>query len=92
MTEVAKPAALAGRGGVWFRSGDTEQQPGAQLHLGVERPFRPSPRAHPGLLVADLDAAVGRLGALPGSRRRRTSTCLPAAASTSGTPSATAWS
>ena len=51
LTEVEKPAALAGRGGCWF-VGD-----GVQLHLGVERPFSPSPRAHVALLVSDLDEA-----------------------------------
>jgi catechol 2,3-dioxygenase-like lactoylglutathione lyase family enzyme len=55
MTEVAKPAELAARGGVWFRSGT------AELHLGVEADFRPAGKAHPALLVADLDAVAGRL-------------------------------
>jgi catechol 2,3-dioxygenase-like lactoylglutathione lyase family enzyme len=55
MTEVPKPPALAARGGAWFRSGDVE------LHLGIEPDFRPARKAHPGLLVADLDALVGRL-------------------------------
>jgi catechol 2,3-dioxygenase-like lactoylglutathione lyase family enzyme len=50
MSEVAKPAALAARGGVWFRSG------GAEIHCGVEADFRPARKAHPGLLTADLDA------------------------------------
>jgi catechol 2,3-dioxygenase-like lactoylglutathione lyase family enzyme len=73
MTEVAKPAALAARGGVWFRSG------GAELHLGVEADFRPARKAHPGLLVDDLPALAERLAAaghgvrwddlLPGHRR-----------------------
>ncbi len=55
MTEVPKPAALVGRGGVWFRSGT------AELHLGVEADFRPARKAHPGLLVEELDAIVARL-------------------------------
>lgn len=73
MAEVPKPAALAGRGGVWFRSG------GAELHLGVEDGFRPARKAHPGLLVDDLDGLAERLAAaghevgrddlLPGHRR-----------------------
>ena len=54
MTEVPKPAALAGRGGVWFRSGL------AELHLGVEADFRPAHKAHPGLLVADLPELLAR--------------------------------
>lgn len=73
LTEVAKPAALAARGGVWFRG------PGIELHIGVEDGFRPARKAHPGILVRDLDALAGRLraaghdvradGLLPGFRR-----------------------
>lgn len=55
MTEVPKPAALAGRGGCWFTSGS------AVLHLGVETPFAPARKAHPALLVDDLDALEERL-------------------------------
>jgi len=50
MTEVEKPAVLAARGGVWFRSG------AAEIHCGVEADFRPARKAHPGLLTDDLDA------------------------------------
>lgn len=57
MTEVAKPPVLAARGGVWFRAGAVE------LHLGVEADFRPAPKAHPGLLCADLDAMTADLSA-----------------------------
>jgi catechol 2,3-dioxygenase-like lactoylglutathione lyase family enzyme len=57
MTEVPKPPALAGRGGVWFRAG------GVELHLGVEDDFRPAAKAHPGLLVADLPGYVDGLAA-----------------------------
>ena len=73
MTEVAKPAALAARGGCWFRSGAVE------LHLGVEGGFRPARKAHPALLIDDLDALAARLAEagqdvrwddlLPGYRR-----------------------
>jgi catechol 2,3-dioxygenase-like lactoylglutathione lyase family enzyme len=55
MAEVPKPAPLAARGGAWFRSGTVE------LHLGVEAGFRPARKAHPGLLVADLEAMTRRL-------------------------------
>lgn len=55
MTEVAKPPALAPRGGAWFRSGAVE------LHLGVEADFQPARKAHPGLLTDDLDGLVARL-------------------------------
>jgi catechol 2,3-dioxygenase-like lactoylglutathione lyase family enzyme len=57
MAEVPKPAALAGRGGCWFSSGS------AVLHLGVEQPFSPARKAHPALLVSDLDALFERLAA-----------------------------
>jgi catechol 2,3-dioxygenase-like lactoylglutathione lyase family enzyme len=73
MTEIPKPAALAARGGLWFRSGT------AELHLGVEQDFRPARKAHPGLLVDDLCGIVTRLAEaghsvrpddlLPGYRR-----------------------
>lgn len=55
MTEVAKPAALAVRGGCWFRSGQ------AVIHLGVEEPFSPARKAHPAFLVDDLDALQARI-------------------------------
>ncbi|WP_030159224.1 VOC family protein [Glycomyces sp. NRRL B-16210] len=57
MTEVAKPAGLAGRGGLWLRTDAVE------LHLGVEPDHMPSAKAHPGLLVADLDALAAALAA-----------------------------
>jgi catechol 2,3-dioxygenase-like lactoylglutathione lyase family enzyme len=50
MSERAKPANLAPRGGCWFTSGT------AEIHLGVETPFRPARKAHPALLVTDLKA------------------------------------
>ena len=50
MTEVPKPAALAGRGGLWLESGSV------RIHLGVEEDFRPARKAHPAIAVADLDA------------------------------------
>ena len=40
LTEVAKPPALAARGGCWFRGDHIE------LHLGVEAAFRPARKAH----------------------------------------------
>ena len=56
MTEVPKPPALAARGGAWFRSGPLE------LHLGIEDDFRPAGKAHPGIIVRDMDEVVRRLG------------------------------
>ena len=55
LPEVAKPPVLAARGGVWFRSAHVE------IHLGVEAGFRPARKAHPGLLVDDLDGFATRL-------------------------------
>ena len=51
LREVAKPAALGGRGGVWFVGG-----PGLAVHLGVEPGDRPA-RSHPAFVVEDLAAA-----------------------------------
>jgi catechol 2,3-dioxygenase-like lactoylglutathione lyase family enzyme len=49
MQEIAKPATLAARGGCWFSSGSV------QVHVGVEPDFRPAKKAHPALVVSDLD-------------------------------------
>ena len=67
LTEVTKPDALAGRGGVWFRSYDAEGRVVAELHVGVEEPFSPARKAHPAFVlddVADLEAAASRLTGL----------------------------
>ncbi|GAB3260659.1 VOC family protein [Alteromonas gracilis] len=53
--EVQKPPVLAARGGCWFRGG------GLEVHLGVESDFRAAAKAHPGILVADIDAVADRL-------------------------------
>ena len=50
LEEVPKPTHLAGRGACWFRG------PGVELHLGVDEGFRSARKAHPALLVEDLDA------------------------------------
>ena len=50
ISERAKPADLARRGGVWFERGDFK------LHLGVEAEFRPAKKAHPALRVEGLSA------------------------------------
>ena len=57
MAEIAKPPVLAKRGGAWFRSGRVE------IHLGVEREFRPARKAHPAIQVGDVDAMATRLAA-----------------------------
>jgi len=81
MTELPKPAALARRGGCWFTSGL------AVVHLGVEDPFSPARKAHPGFLVDDLEVVQARLsggghnctradGEVPGVRRFHTHDCF----------------
>ena len=55
MSEVAKPESLAGRGGCWFRLSE------AEIHVGVEEPFAPARKAHPALVVDDLDGIGARL-------------------------------
>jgi hypothetical protein len=56
LSELEKPASLAGRGGAWFLLPD-----GRQIHLGVEEPFRPSEKAHPAFACATLDELARRL-------------------------------
>ncbi len=56
MTEVDKPADLVARGGCWFRAYDDAGAVAAELHVGVEDPFAPARKAHPALVVDDLDA------------------------------------
>nr|WP_212755441.1 VOC family protein [Flexivirga aerilata] len=77
LRELPKPAALAARGGCWFALGG-----GQELHCGVEADFRPARKAHPCLLVDDVEAvadAVRSAGgevrwddAIPGVRRFHT--------------------
>ena len=67
LTEVDKPAELAGRGGAWFRSYDADGEVVAELHVGVDEPFAAARKAHPAFVVSDaaeLDAVATRLGAL----------------------------
>jgi catechol 2,3-dioxygenase-like lactoylglutathione lyase family enzyme len=52
LPEIAKPPALAKRGGCWFERG------ALKLHLGVEAEFRPARKAHPAFLVEGV-AALG---------------------------------
>jgi catechol 2,3-dioxygenase-like lactoylglutathione lyase family enzyme len=78
MSELRKPPVLAARGGCWFGSG------AAVLHLGVEASFAPARKAHPALLVDDLDGLAATLtaagcecipadGEIPAVRRFHTS-------------------
>lgn len=57
MVEIQKPEELAKRGGMWIRAERME------IHLGVEQPFRPAQKAHPGILVDGLDELASHLGA-----------------------------
>jgi catechol 2,3-dioxygenase-like lactoylglutathione lyase family enzyme len=74
LDEVQKPAVLRPRGGVWFALGGRQQ-----LHVGVDEPHQPARKAHPALVVCELDVLAARLeaagatvdwdGSLPGVRR-----------------------
>jgi catechol 2,3-dioxygenase-like lactoylglutathione lyase family enzyme len=55
LDEVPKPAELASRDGCWFRGS------GVELHVGVDEEFMPARKAHPALVVDDLDAVERRL-------------------------------
>jgi catechol 2,3-dioxygenase-like lactoylglutathione lyase family enzyme len=57
LTPVPKPEPLASRGGCWFAGN------GFQLHVGVDADFRPAQKAHPALLVANLDSLAAALTA-----------------------------
>jgi hypothetical protein len=81
MTELPKPPALARRGGCWFTSGT------AVVHLGVEDPFSPAHKAHPGFGVDHLEALQALLtsaghdcvradGEVAGLRRFHTHDCF----------------
>lgn len=84
LSEVAKPSALRSRGGVWFRAYDGRGAVSAEVHVGVEAPFVPARKAHPALVVDDLDEVATRVAAagfavddrerdsLPGYRRFHT--------------------
>lgn len=49
LSEIEKPAAMAGRNSIWFAAGLVN------LHLGIESEFHPAKRAHPALVVEGLD-------------------------------------
>jgi catechol 2,3-dioxygenase-like lactoylglutathione lyase family enzyme len=54
LTEMTKPPGLALRGGAWFNNGRV------QIHLGVEKEFRPARKAHPAIVVRDLAGFIAR--------------------------------
>jgi catechol 2,3-dioxygenase-like lactoylglutathione lyase family enzyme len=49
LEEIEKPEALRLRGGCWFKVGDQ------QLHIGVEKDFRPAQKAHPAFSVENIE-------------------------------------
>jgi len=51
LKQVPKPASTS-PGGAWFENGSVK------LHVGVEKDFRPARKAHPALLVEELDVLV----------------------------------
>jgi catechol 2,3-dioxygenase-like lactoylglutathione lyase family enzyme len=73
MRETPKPAELLKRGGCWFESGSV------QVHLGVEKDFRPAKKAHPALKCTNYEDLFAKLQAsgveiteaddIPGVRR-----------------------
>ena len=83
MAELPKPEAIRARGGCWFRAGAQE------LHVGVEEPFAPARKAHPGFVVSDLDAVRARLRRRQASPTRTTRRSPASTGSSSTTRSAT---
>jgi catechol 2,3-dioxygenase-like lactoylglutathione lyase family enzyme len=55
LTEVEKPEELKKRGGVWFEFGTF------QLHIGIEDPFLPAKKAHPALIVENIEGLKSHL-------------------------------
>src|SRR5581483_3541878 len=55
MAEIQKPLELATRGGCWFESGSV------QIHLGVEKDFRPAKKAHPAVRCRNYPALTEHL-------------------------------
>ena len=55
MDEIPKPTELVKRGGCWFQSGSV------QVHLGVEKDFRPAKKAHPALICSNYEELLSRL-------------------------------
>ena len=55
LSEVSKPEALQGRGGLWVQAGDLP------IHIGTERNARPSAKAHIAYQVTDLNKWRDRL-------------------------------
>ena len=63
LTRVPKPPEMAVRGGCWFEAASVH------VHLGVEEDFRPATKAHPAIVVDDLDVLCQRIVAAGGEVR-----------------------
>jgi enamine deaminase RidA (YjgF/YER057c/UK114 family) len=50
LVELPKPAALAVRGGLWFQCG------AQQIHIGIEKDFRPAKKAHAAFRLTDEES------------------------------------
>lgn len=55
LKEIPKPENLQRRGGCWFICGSQE------IHIGVQESFLPAKKAHPGLVVENLQELRGSL-------------------------------
>jgi catechol 2,3-dioxygenase-like lactoylglutathione lyase family enzyme len=49
MRKIEKPESLRARGGCWFECGPQ------QLHIGIEKDFRPAKKTHPAFVATSLD-------------------------------------
>ncbi|MGH3654903.1 VOC family protein [Glutamicibacter sp.] len=66
LTEVPKPPSLAGRGGCWFRAFNADTVV-VEIHLGVDDPFIPAKKAHPGLVCdseEEWETLAGRIDSM----------------------------
>jgi catechol 2,3-dioxygenase-like lactoylglutathione lyase family enzyme len=57
LREIEKPLGVRASGGAWFAIASS----GQELHIGIQEPFAPAIKAHPGLLVSDYASLVERL-------------------------------
>lgn len=57
LTQLPKPEPLASRGGCWFQAGPM------QIHLGADADFLAAKKAHPALIVSDIDSMLEALEA-----------------------------
>jgi catechol 2,3-dioxygenase-like lactoylglutathione lyase family enzyme len=57
LREIPKPEGVRATGGAWFAIGSS----GQELHIGIQEPFAPAIKAHPGLLVSGYASLLERL-------------------------------